>query len=380
MLRLRGPRSTEAVSIVVLQGEDRQFGLVVDGISDTQEIVVKPLGKQLKGLTTYAGATIMGDGKVALILDVVGIGQRSGVLAAAAEQSRADARQKGQAASDAQRLLLFRAGSFERIAVPLSLVARLEEFHQTGIEHAGGHRVVQYRDRILPLVSLTTILEPGAADTAAAQDPVQAIVFKDGDHSIGIVVDKVLDIIEDEVVIRQQTAHRGLLGSAVVGKRVADFLDLHAVLKAVAGDWFRRRPAGRHPATVLLAEASPFARGLLRGGLEMAGHRVIEASNAPEVLTILDRGGADVLVASLDLPPEGGFALLEAVRRRSGAKPLPALALTATAPETARPDREPAFEDYQPKFDCEAMVRSVERLAAAVADAGAVPAGIGESR
>jgi two-component system chemotaxis sensor kinase CheA len=380
VLRLRGPRSTEAVSIVVLQGEDRQFGLVVDGISDTQEIVVKPLGKQLKGLTTYAGATIMGDGKVALILDVVGIGQRSGVLAAAAEQSRADARQKGQAASDAQRLLLFRAGSFERIAVPLSLVARLEEFHQTGIEHAGGHRVVQYRDRILPLVSLTTILEPGAADTAAAQDPVQAIVFKDGDHSIGIVVDKVLDIIEDEVVIRQQTAHRGLLGSAVVGKRVADFLDLHAVLKAVAGDWFRRRPAGRHPATVLLAEASPFARGLLRGGLEMAGHRVIEASNAPEVLTILDRGGADVLVASLDLPPEGGFALLEAVRRRSGAKPLPALALTATAPETARPDREPAFEDYQPKFDCEAMVRSVERLAAAVADAGAVPAGIGESR
>jgi two-component system chemotaxis sensor kinase CheA len=379
VLRLRGPRSTEAVSIVVLQGEDRQFGLVVDGISDTQEIVVKPLGKQLKGLTTYAGATIMGDGKVALILDVVGIGQRSGVLAAA-EQSRADARHKGQAASDAQRLLLFRAGSFERIAVPLSLVARLEEFHQTAIEHAGGRRVVQYRDRILPLVSLTTILEPGAADTAAAQDPIQAIVFKDGEHSIGIVVDKVLDIIEDEVVIRQQTAHQGLLGSAVVGKRVADFLDLHAVLKAVAGDWFRRRPAGRHPATVLLAEASPFARGLLRGGLEMAGHRVIEASNAPEVLTILDRGGADVLVASLDLPPEGGFALLEAVRRRSGAKPLPALALTAAAPETTRPDREPAFEDYQPKFDCEAMVRSVERLAAAVADAGAVPAGIGESR
>ncbi len=381
VLRLRGPHSAEAVSIVVLQGEDRQFGLVVDGISDTQEIVVKPLGKQLKGLTTYAGATIMGDGKVALILDVVGIGQRSGVLAAAAEQSRADLRQKGQAASDAQRLLLFRAGSFERIAVPLSLVARLEEFHQTAIEHAGGRRVVQYRDRILPLVSLTTILEPGAPDTAAAQDPVQAIVFKDGVHSIGIVVDKVLDIIEDEVVIRQQTAHQGLLGSAVVGKRVADFLDLHVVLQAVAKDWFESRRTGGHPATVLLAEASTFSRGLLRGGLEMAGHRVLEASNAGEVLRIVDRGGADVLVASLDLPPEGGFALLEAVRRRAGAKRIPALALTGTTPETSTPSNgEAGFEDYQPKFDCEAMVRSVERLAAAVAEAGTAPAGVTESR
>ena len=113
---------------MVLQAEDRQFGLVVDGINDTQEIVVKPLGKQLKGLTVYAGATIMGDGRVALILDVLGIGQRSGVLAESREQARAAAEQKTQAGIEQQRLLLFRAGSFERLAVPLSLVARLEEF------------------------------------------------------------------------------------------------------------------------------------------------------------------------------------------------------------------------------------------------------------
>ena len=123
--------------MVVLQAEDRQFGLVVDGINDTQEIVVKPLGKQLKGLTVYAGATIMGDGRVALILDVLGIGQRSGVLAESREQTRAAAEQKTQAGIEQQRLLLFRAGSFERLAVPLSLVARLEEFPQSSIEHRG---------------------------------------------------------------------------------------------------------------------------------------------------------------------------------------------------------------------------------------------------
>ncbi len=96
ILGLKSAGHDEAVSMVVLQAEDRQFGLVVDGINDTQEIVVKPLGKQLKGLTLYAGATIMGDGRVALILDVLGIGQRSGVLGEFLEQARASGQQKAQ--------------------------------------------------------------------------------------------------------------------------------------------------------------------------------------------------------------------------------------------------------------------------------------------
>ena len=164
VLGLKSAERAEAVSMVVLQAEDRQFGLVVDGINDTQEIVVKPLGKQLKGLTVYAGATIMGDGRVALILDVLGIGQRSGVLAESREQARAATEQKTQSGIEQQRLLLFRAGSFERLAVPLSLVARLEEFPQSSIEHAGGCQVVQYRNRILPLVPLRAVLESGAPD------------------------------------------------------------------------------------------------------------------------------------------------------------------------------------------------------------------------
>src|SRR5262249_33738894 len=151
--------------------EDRQFGLVVDGINDTQEIVVKPLGKQFKGLTVYAGATIMGDGRVALILDVLGIGQRSGVLAESREQARAAGEQKTHSGLEQQRLLLFRAGSFERLAVPLSLVARLEEFPQSAIEHAGGGQVVQYRNRILPLVSLRTILDCGPGSDERLGDP-----------------------------------------------------------------------------------------------------------------------------------------------------------------------------------------------------------------
>jgi len=161
VLGLKTDENAEAVNIVVLQAEDRQFGLVVDGIYDTQEIVVKPLGKQLKGLSVYAGATIMGDGRVALILDVLGVGQSSGVLVDSREQGRNIAEKKLQNEVERQRLLLFRAGSFERLAVPLTLVARLEEFPKSSIERAGGREVVQYRDHILPLVNLQAVLESG---------------------------------------------------------------------------------------------------------------------------------------------------------------------------------------------------------------------------
>ena len=140
VLGLQSADGADAVSIVVLQAEDRQFGLMVDGINDTQEIVVKPLGKQLKGLTEYAGATIMGDGRVALILDVLGIGQRSGVLAESREQAHAATEKKAHARNEQQRLLLFRAGSFERLGVPLSLVARLEEFPRARLSSRGDAR------------------------------------------------------------------------------------------------------------------------------------------------------------------------------------------------------------------------------------------------
>ena len=128
-------------------------------------------------------------------------------------RSRAAVEQKTQSGIEQQRLLLFRAGSFERLAVPLSLVARLEEFPQSSIEHAGGGQVVQYRNRILPLVSLRAVLESDAGDRDQTADPVQVIVFNDGERSLGVVVDQILDVAEDAVTVRQKTSRKGLLGS-----------------------------------------------------------------------------------------------------------------------------------------------------------------------
>jgi len=363
VLGLKSADRAEAVSMVVLQAEDRQFGLVVDGINDTQEIVVKPLGKQLKGLTLYAGATIMGDGRVALILDVLGIGQRSGVFGESREQSRVSDKQKAQAVIEQQRLLLFRAGSFERVAVPLSLVARLEEFPRSAIEHASGGRVVQYRNRILPLVSLRAVLEPGAPGNDVLADPVQVVVFNDGDHSIGMVVDQILDVAEEAVTVRQRSGRKGLLGSAVVGKRVTDFLDLNEVIHASEGNWIHGADANATRKTILVAESSTFSRGMIRSSLDMAGYVVLEASSLDEAIHRLEQQPVDVVVAALDLPPNGSAALLAAMRRPEWAA-IPVLALVVSIDEVqAAAARAAGFKDCQAKFDGVLVLESVARLA-----------------
>ncbi len=381
VLGLKSAEQAEAVSIVVLQAEDRQFGLVVDGINDTQEIVVKPLGKQLKGLTVYAGATIMGDGRVALILDVLGIGQRSGVLAESREQARAAAEKKAHAGIEQQRLLLFRAGSFERLAVPLSLVARLEEFPRSSIEFAGGCQVVQYRNRILPLVPLRDVLESGAPDRDQTADPVQVMVFNDGDRSVGVVVDQILDVVEETVMVRQKSTRKGLLGSAVVGKRVTDLLDLNEVIHAANESWFQGAGGSGGGKTVLVAEGSAFSRGLLRSGLDMAGYRVQEAANLDEAIREMEQQPADVVVAAMDLPPKGGAALLAAMRARPEWERIPLLGLADSAGQLKSSAAQTAgFEDCQAKFDGNAILESVARLASAQASQKTEPMCIGEEK
>jgi two-component system, chemotaxis family, sensor kinase CheA len=368
VLGLKSAGHDEAVSMVVLQAEDRQFGLVVDGINDTQEIVVKPLGKQLKGLTLYAGATIMGDGRVALILDVLGIGQRSGVLAESLEQARGAGQHKAQADVSQQRLLLFRAGSFARLAVPLSLVARLEEFPQSAIEHASGGQVVQYRDRILPLVSLRTVLEPNATDQGELTDPVQVVVFNDGNRSVGMVVDEILDVTEDAVTVRQGSERNGLLGSAVVGNQVTDFLDLNEVIRAAGRNWFEGINGQVSGQTILLADFSAFSRAMVRGGLDMAAYVVLEAANLEQAIAHLEQHVVNLVLVALELPPGGSSALLAAMRLRAEWDKIPVVVLAGSAEQVqASAARAAGFEDCQPKYDRVLVLESVARLVSPVA-------------
>jgi two-component system chemotaxis sensor kinase CheA len=371
---------TGVLNIVVVQAEGRQFGLVVDSIFDTQEIVVKPLGKQLKGLSVYAGATIMGNGQVALILDVVGIAQRSKILAESRRQTRRQIEQHTvRSKKEQQKLLLFRAGSLERLAVPLALVSRLEEFPRQSIEHAGGREVVQYRNCILPLVSMHEVVEGCVSYGGQPADPLQVVVFNDGNRSVGLVVDEILDIVDEEVTSQHKSSCKGLLCSAVVGKHVVDFLDLGQVIRAADSHWFQRANGADRCKRVLVAEGSSFARTLIRSGLEMGGYNVLEAADLQEALRRLEQEEVNVVAASLDLPPSGGSALVEAMQRRPEWKSIPVLALADAADRSrVRESGTGGFRDCQAKFDWEAMLESLARLTSALASAEAAPLGVGK--
>jgi len=296
---------------------------------------------------------------------VQGIGKRSGVFDESREPARAANKQKAQSESELQRLLLFRAGSFNRLAIPLSLVARLEEFPRSGIEHAAGGQVVQYRNRILPLVSLQEVLEPGYGGQSELADPVQVVVFNDGDRSIGMVVDQIVDVVEEAAKVRKKSGRAGLLGSAVVGKQVTDFLDLNAVIRASAGNWeegVEKQEAGK---SILVADSSAFSRGMIRGGLEMAGYLVLEAANLDEAVRKLEQQPIDVVVAALDLVPKGGAALLAALRRRPEWHGIPVLALSDSADASrASAARKAGFKDCLAKLNHELVVEAVAQLVA----------------
>jgi len=187
--------SGEAMHVIVLQAEDRQFGLIVDRICDTQEIVVKPLGPYLKSLTAYAGATMMGDGTIALILDVSGVAQQAGILVAHRDPGLSDLSQSaGDQPAEKHSWLLVDPGDNTRAAMPLASVSRLEEVDPTAIEFDGAQEVVQYRGQIMPLVRLCQ--PPSHFRQPESNGKLPVVVFTHGQTSTGVVVGRIVDIVE----------------------------------------------------------------------------------------------------------------------------------------------------------------------------------------
>ena len=230
------------VNIVVLQADDRQFGLVVDGVNDTEEIVVKPLGKEIKGVAVFAGATIMGDGRVALILDVLGLAQRGGVVTGVRDRAHNEtATQTLSEGENRQALLLFQVDDTSRLALPLSMVARLEEFPRDRVERAGRRDVVQYRGEILPLIDLCEVL--GGVTPMDEAGPLQVVVYAEQGRSVGLVVRRILDIVEEAPALKHRATAHGLLGSTTIQGRVTDLLDVHGVIRAVDPTFFDQQDA-----------------------------------------------------------------------------------------------------------------------------------------
>lgn len=230
----------DSVSIIVLQAETLQFGAVVDGVVDTQEIVVKPLGRHFKHLPAYAGATILGDGSVALILDVNGLASHAGMTEGALSESSVDGSEEGSV-SEGSGLVLLRVGAERRIAVPLDVVARLEVVGADNIEFAGQRPVLQYRDQLLPLVYLTDLLGESVQrggdepDNGNIADELPVVVFSGSRGQVGFIASEILDIVDGSSELEQVGAGGSVLGSCVVHGRVTDMLDVDRAVDSILG-------------------------------------------------------------------------------------------------------------------------------------------------
>lgn len=238
--------------IVVLESGRHRFGLSVDSVHDPQEIVVKPLGRQVRALPVFSGATLLGDGRLALILDIAGVAQLARVHGDAGRRSEEDLNEAQPELQHTRTLLVFRAGG-SRMAIELDEVSRLEEFDRANVEISGHVPVLQYDGTILHLLDLSDLLQERRAvprDETIAQEVasdrvIQVIVHRGARHAIGLVVEEIEDILEHTVDVEDAGGRRGVHSRIVLDKRVTEILDLPLLLKAAESNLERLREDGR---------------------------------------------------------------------------------------------------------------------------------------
>jgi two-component system chemotaxis sensor kinase CheA len=348
--------------IVVTQVGSQTFGIVVDGVFHTEEIVVKPMSTKLRHIEMFSGNTILGDGAVIMIIDPNGIAKALGTsVEASHEIADENAAMRAGAAEQLTSLLVFRAGSTQPKAVPLGLVTRLEEIAADKLELSNGRHMVQYRDQLMPLVQMN-----GVSVATSGVQPI--LVFADDGRSMGLVVDEIIDIVEERLHIEVVGSGEGILGSAVIRGQATEVIDVGYFLPMAFADWFSRkemRPSAGAQ-SVLLVDDSAFFRNMLAPVLKAAGYRVRVAPNAQEGLEALRSGQAfDVVLTDIEMPDMNGFEFAETIRADQHLSAMPIIALSSmVSPAAIERGRLAGFHDYVAKFDRPGLIAALKEQTA----------------
>lgn len=353
----------EELFIVVAQVGAYNFGIVVDRVFDTEEIVVKPVAPILRDTNVYSGNTILGDGSVIMILDPNGIANANGEIQAEDMDSK-DQDTVGKS-DQTTSLLVFRAGDKELKAVPLALIARLEEIDTESIESGHGRHLVQYREHLMPLIPFNTAYQ------FPESGHIPVLVFTDQDRSMGLVVDEIVDIVEDKLEIEITSDVPGIIGTATIAGKATDIMDSGYFLTKAFPDWFGKRDGTnkQESKNVLLIDDSQFFRQLLSPLLSVAGWHVSTVESAEAALELRDHGqDFDVIISDIEMPGMDGFEFASTVRNDGRWKDVPLVALSGNAAESdmAR-GREAGFSDYVAKYDREMLVETLAQTVALAA-------------
>ncbi|MPZ41537.1 MAG: response regulator [Rhizobiales bacterium] len=343
--------------IVVTQVGSQTFGIVVDAVFHTEEIVVKPMSGKLRHIAMFCGNTILGDGSVIMIVDPNGLAQK--LSGTSSSRLVAETPPEREAEDDmVESMLLFRAGSPQLKAVPLSLVTRLEEIDPRSIEITNGRAVVQYRGQLMPLVSVNS-------DVRIKDSGSQPLlVFSDEGRSMALVVDEIVDIVEERLDIELTSNTAGILGSAVIKGQATEVIDIAHYLPLAFEDWlhWRNHQTDAAPHHVLLVDDAPFFRNMLTPVLKAAGYAVTPASSADEAVALLqDNRRFDVVVTDIEMPGKDGFELAAAVRANPRTANLPVIGLSSlVSAEAIERGRQVGLHDYVAKFDRQGLIAALK--------------------
>lgn len=390
------PKYKEQTYIVVLNSDGDHFGLLVPEILDTADIVVKPLSAFLKQLSTFSGATILGDGSIALILDVGGVAQFGKVLNKRIQKDNREAFSKQERkviSSDVQEFLLLSMGADAMHAVPLCLVQRLEEFIAADIEHSGEQRVVRYRDSLLPLIRLKSVLKyPEAKDSGAKAEGerISVVVIQRSGRSYGLEVDEILDVVTVDCQIDDSIRDRaGILGNIVHQKEVVVVLDalgiierFHASLSqggkvatklaiatgpdALSELRARNSELKNKKIRVLYAEDVAFFRRHVSKVLNDAGFDVTTFEDGALALKELESAPSDqynLILSDIEMPNMNGLEFVQEIRKREALKHLPVIALTTRFRDSdIATGRQAGFDVYLEKLNPEKLMAAISQL------------------
>jgi two-component system chemotaxis sensor kinase CheA len=346
--------------IVVMQVGGQIFGIVVDGVFHTEEIVVKPMSSLLRNIPTFSGNTILGDGSVIMIIDPNGVAQAIRTDIAEQTEKSTDAAGEDSQARETTSMLIFTAGSEEPKAVPLSLVTRLEEIPVERIEASNGKHVVQYRGQLMPLIRVNE-------DVAWRQEGTQPLlVFSDSGRSMGLVIDRIVDIVEEDLGVELSSEREGIVGTAVIKGQATEILDVGHYLPMAFSDWFRRRDidTNQFNQTLVLVDDSPFFRNMLTPVLKSAGYNVRVFNHGREAWEALSQGlSCDLVVSDIEMPEMNGFELCERLSADPKLSSIPLIALSShTSPAAIERGRQAGFCDFVAKFDRKGLLASLHDI------------------
>ena len=372
----RTGRENDAV-IVVLHEGSHKYGLVVDAVHDTVEIVVKPMGRHLKNCGVYSGATIMGDGHVALILDVPGLALKGGLSDLGdIDRSNRVEQEKDELPEGATRqtLLLFHNAPDEICAIPLHQVLRVEQIEATDIELRGGKKIIQYRGGSLPVYALEEVANVGMLESS---DQLVVIIFVVAGNEVGLLAIQPLDVIEMDLVLDEVTLKQpGIGGSTIINEKTTLMVDIICFMEIINPHWFEQNEVKSAPLVVkspgettggqnvLLVEDSDFFRAQVKRFITEVGYSVVEAEDGQKAWEYLDTNPETIhlVVTDLEMPNMDGFELTRKIKSDDRVSHLKVIALTSlAAQEDIDRGKEVGIDEYQIKLEKEKLLESINR-------------------